>query len=234
MGPVIAFGGGVAEGSLEFGAVAIGKERVFATIAGVAVLGYVFQRPVTLAVLHHEAAPRPEVTADPVQAAADMRPFEHVAGGKRYRIVPRFQWDESARVLSEEPYRLGPSAALIPVDWVLGWGPVLAPPFAGRIHYTQTTRFYMWGTSDRSLDRATIVTHTANTHIIPASARLRRAAACVKKGDDVRLEGWLVDVDGVDDQSFHWRTSVSRADEGPGGCETVYLTRLTINTRIYE
>ncbi len=203
-------------------------------IAGVAVLGYVFQRPLTLAVLHHETAARPEVATEPVQAAADMRPFEHVAGGKRYRIVPRFQWDESARVLSEEPYRLGPSAALIPMDWVLGWGPVLAPPYAGKIHYTQTSRFYMWGTSDRGLDRATIVTHTANTHIIPASARLRRAAACVKKGDDVRLEGWLVDIDGVDDGSFHWRTSISRSDEGPGGCETVYLTRLTINTRIYE
>ncbi len=222
------------ERSLEFSAVAAVKERVFVAIAGVAILGYVFQRPLTLAALHHEAAPRPAVAADPVQTEADMRPFEHVAGGKRYRIVPRFQWDESARVLSEEPYRLGRSAALIPEDWVLGWGPVLALPYAGKIHYTQTSRFYMWGTSDPSLDRGTIVTHTANTHVIPASARLRRAVACVKKGDDVRLEGWLVDVDGVDDQSFHWKTSVSRSDEGPGGCETVFLTRLTINTRIYE
>jgi hypothetical protein len=210
------------------------KGRTWAVLAAAVVLGFAFRSPLTLAVLRHEAAPRPAVTADPVQVAADMRPFEHVAGGKRYRIVPRFQWDESARVLSEEPYSAGPSGALIPVDWVLGWGPVLAPPYAGGIHYTQTSRFYMWGTSDRNLDRGTIVTHTANTHVIPASARLRRAAACVKKGDDVRLEGWLVDVDGIDNPAFHWRTSISRADEGPGGCETVFLARLTINTRVYE
>jgi hypothetical protein len=63
---------------------------------------------------------------------------------------------------------------------------------------------------------------------------LRRAAACVTKGDDVRLEGWLVDIDGLDDPTFHWKTSISREDEGPGGCETVYLTRLTINERVYE
>lgn len=202
-------------------------------IAAAAVFGYVSRSPLTLTVLHHETAQPPKVTEEPVQAAGDVKPFEHVAGGKRYRIVPRFRWDESARVMSEEPYSAGASGALIPLDWVLGWGPVAAPPYAGRIHYTQTSRFYMWGTSD-NLDRGTIVTHTANTHVIPASARLRRAAACVRKGDDVRLEGWLVDVDGIDNESFHWKTSVSRSDEGPGGCETVYLTRLTVNTRAYE
>ena len=210
------------------------KGRVWAVIALAAVLGFGFRRPLTLAALRHEAAPRPDVGAEPAQTAADMKPFEHVAREKRYRIAPRFAWDESARVLSEEPYILGAAGALIPEDWVLGWGPVLAPPYAGKIHYTQTSRFYMWGTSDGRLDRETVVTHTAHTHISPASARLRRAAACVRKGDDVRLEGWLVDVDGIDDPSFHWKTSVSRSDEGPGGCEIVYLTRLTVNTRIYE
>jgi hypothetical protein len=210
------------------------RGRTWALIAAAAVLGFGFRRPLILAALHHEPAERPAVEGEPVQAAASMKAFELVAGGKRYRIVPRFRWDESARVMSEEPYRTGASGALIPLDWVLAWGPVVAPPYAGRIHYTQTSRFYLWGTSDGRLDRGTIVTHTANTHVIPASARLRRAAACVRKGDDVRLEGWLVDVDGIDNESFHWKTSVSRSDEGPGGCETVYLTRLTVNTRAYE
>jgi hypothetical protein len=145
-------------------------------IAVAAVLGFVFRSPLTLAVLHHQPAERPAVAGEPVQDAADMKPFEHVAGGKLYRIVPRFRWDESARVMSEEPYSAGVAGALIPEDWVLGWGPVLEPPYAGRIHYTQLTRFYLWGTPDGSLDRGTIVTHTANTHVIPASARLRRAA----------------------------------------------------------
>ncbi len=210
------------------------RNRTFATLGATAVLLFAFRHPLTLAALRHAEAPRPEGAGEPVQAADDAKPFEHVAGGKRYRIVPRFRWDESARVMSEESYSAGASGALIPLDWALGWGPVVAPPYAGKIHYTQTSRFYMWGTSDGRLDRGTIATHTANTHVIPASARLARAAACVGTGDDVRLEGWLVDVDGIDGPSFHWKTSVSRSDEGPGGCETVYLTRLTVNTRVYE
>jgi hypothetical protein len=210
------------------------RGRTWALVGAAALALFVFRRSLTLAVLHHETASRPSVAREPIQTPDEKKPFEHVARGKRYRIVPRFAWDESARVMSEEPYRLGAAGALIPMDWVLAWGPVVTAPYAGRIHYTQVSRFYMWGTSATDLDRGTIVTHTANTHVIPATARLRRAAAAVRKGDEVRLEGWLVDVDGIDDPSFHWKTSASRSDEGPGGCETVYLTRLTVNTRAYE
>jgi len=174
------------------------------------------------------------VSTEPIQTAEKKEPFEFSAGGSRFRVVPRCRWDESARVVSEKAYHFGETASLIPEDYALAWGPVLQPPYAGRIHFSQVARFYMWGTSDGALDRRTIVTHTANTHIIPSSSGLRRVAACVRGGDDVRLEGWLVDVDGIDDPAFHWRTSTTREDEGPGGCETVYLTRLTINERVCE
>jgi hypothetical protein len=193
-----------------------------------------FRHPIELRLMRHERAPRAQVSREPIQEPEGKPPFEFSAGGKRYRIVPRYRWDESARVVSERPYRFGQAAALIPEDYALAWGSVLEPPYAGRIHFSQFSRFYLWGTANGSLDRRTIATHTANTHVIPASWRLRRAAACVTKGDDVRLEGWLVDIDGLDDPTFHWKTSISREDEGPGGCETVFLTRLTINERVYE
>lgn len=210
------------------------RSRAFAALGAAAVLLFALRGAITLVALRHDTAARPDASREPVQEADDAKPFEHVAGGKRYRIVPRFRWDESARVMSEEPYRFDSAAGLIPLDWALAWGPVLAPPFAGKIHFTQTSRFYMWGTSDGSLDRGTIVRHTANTHVIPATSRLLRVARAVSRGDTVRLQGWLVDVAGLDDPSFTWRTSVSRDDEGPGGCETVYLTRLTVGTRVYE
>jgi len=193
-----------------------------------------FRNPIELRLLAHESVAPPDVSKEPAQTEDAKEPFEFSAGRHRFRIVPRYRWDESARVMSEHSYHFGEAAALIPEDFALAWGPVLAPPYAGRIHYSQFARFYMWGTSEGSLDRRTIVSHTANTHIIPSDLRLRRAASCVRRGDDVRLEGWLVDVDGIDDPSFHWKTSTSREDEGPGGCETVYLTRLTINERVYE
>ncbi len=204
-------------------------------LCGAAVLLlYAFRHPIELRLLRHESALPPDVSSDPIQERDGKEPIEFSAGGKRYRLTPRFRWDESAHVVGERAYHLGAVASLIPEDYALAWGPVLSPPFAGKIHYSQYARFYFWGTKDGSLDRRTIVTHTANTHIIPATSRLKMAAACVGKGDDVRLEGWLVDVDGIDDPGFHWATSTTREDEGPESCETVYLARLTINTRVFQ
>jgi hypothetical protein len=189
---------------------------------------------IELAVLDHERVPRPDVSGEPAQIAESKAPFEHVAGGRRYRLTPRFRWDQSAHVVCRHRYRFGKGSALIPVDLALAWGPILAPPYEGRISYDQFRRFYSWQTRDGSLDRQTIVSHSANTHVIPATSRLRRAVAAVSEGDDVRLEGWLVEVAGISEPGFSWGTSASRDDAGMNSCETVFLERLTVNERAYE
>jgi hypothetical protein len=210
------------------------RRRAAVVLAAAAFVLLLWRDSLTLALLKHHPAPHPDPSGEPIQTAAEKPAFEHRAGGKRYRVTPRFRWDESARVVSDRAYRWGAAGALIPDDLALAWGPLLQPPFAGKISYSQFSRFFFWRTKDGTLDRATIVAHSANVHVIPANGRLRRALRAVSRGDDVRLEGWLVDVDGVDDPSFHWATSTVRDDEGPGSCETVYLTRLTVGTRVYE
>jgi len=210
------------------------RTRTAAILAGAVMVLLVLRHPMELRLMRHRAAPRPDVRQDPIQTPEPREPFEHVAGRSRFRIVPRYRWDESARVVGEEPYRFGAAGSLIPEDLALAWGPLLEPPYAGKISYSQGSRFFFWRTRDGSLDRGTIVSHAANTHIIPATSRLERAVSAVSVGDDVRLEGWLVDVEGISDPSFHWGTSTSRTDEGPNSCETVYLERLTINERAYE
>ena len=210
------------------------RRRFVLGVGALVLVLYFFRDPMTLAALRHRPAPRPDPSGEPAQAPDSRAPFEHRAGGRRYRITPRFRWDQSAEVVGARPYRWGPTGALIPEDLALAWGPVLQPPFAGRISYSQFTRFYFWRTKDHSLDRGAIVSHSANVHIIPRSLRVRSAVRSVSKGDLIRLEGWLVDVDGIDDSRFHWGTSATREDEGPGSCETVYLERLTVGTRAYE
>jgi hypothetical protein len=210
------------------------RTRTAGILAGAGLAVLVFRHPVERRLLRHSTAERPDVRTEPVQTAERREPFEHAAGRRRFRIVPRFRWDQSARVVGEEPYRFGAAGSLIPEDFALAWGPLLDPPFAGKISYSQGSRFFFWRTRDVALDRGTIVSHSANVHVIPASSRLGHAIACVSVGDDVRLEGWLVDVEGITDPDFRWGTSTSREDEGPNSCETVYLERLTLDERVYE
>ncbi len=80
--------------------------------------------------------------------------------------------------------------------------------------------------------RAYVASHTANTHLIPASGRIASALAHVRRGDVVRLEGDLVDVSSPD--GFVWKTSLSRTDTGPGACETLYVRAVTIGLNRYR
>ena len=210
------------------------RRRFVLGVAVLVLLLFLFRDPLTLSLMRHQPATRPDPSSAPAQTKDSRAPFEHRAGSRRYRITPRFRWDQSAEVVGARPYRWGTTGALIPEDLALAWGSLLQPPFAGEVSYSQFTRFYFWRTKDLSLDRGAIVSQSANVHIIPRSLRVRSAVRSVSKGDLVRLEGWLVDVEGIDDTEFQWGTSATREDEGPGSCETVYLERLTVGERAYE
>jgi hypothetical protein len=206
-----------------------------AAILGALVLAFLlFRNPLALALLRHHEAPVPNPAGEPVQEPTDRAPFERLVGSRRFRVTPRFRFDQSARVMASKAYRWGHEGALLPEDLALAWGPVLAPPYAGRLSYSQFSRFFFWRTRDSSLDRGTIVTHTANVHVFPRTRLLKRAVRAVTKGDLVRLEGFLVDIDDAGGSDFHWGTSISRSDEGPNSCETIYLERLTVGKRVYE
>src|SRR5262245_24521428 len=112
------------------------RTRMAAILAGGALAVLVLRHPVERRLLRHRPAQRPDVRSEPSQTAERREPFEHAAGRRRYRIVPRFRWDQSARVVSEEPYRFGAAGSLIPEDLALAWGPLLEPPYSGRISYT--------------------------------------------------------------------------------------------------
>ena len=66
-----------------------------------------------------------------------------------------------------------------------------------------------------------IVRSSANMHMIPADAHAARALAQVRAGDNVRIEGWLVEADAPD--GWRWRSSLTREDSGSGACEVVYV-----------
>ena len=71
--------------------------RRAAVLTGAGVLLLFLRHPLELRLLRHHAGPRPDPRGDPVQTEETRAPFEHAAGRSRYRIVPRFRWDQSAR-----------------------------------------------------------------------------------------------------------------------------------------
>ena len=168
---------------------------------------------------------------EPLQSETDHPPIQIRTRRGEATLTPRAAYDVAARVEGSERYRFDDTAILSPLDLVLTWGDLPLPEWRQKLDYSQNWRFYFWRTEDMSLDADYVIRHSANTHIIPANRNLERALLTVDAGDDVRLEGYLVDSSAP---GFRWQTSLIRSDHGDHGCEVLYVERAQIGDRLYR
>jgi hypothetical protein len=170
----------------------------------------------------HRPASQPDgVVApdDPLQS--DARDTTPVRFG-RWLLTPRADYDITARILSTESYHFDPLSDLIPEDLALGWGPMSDNRILADFEISQSVRFYTWRPrAPLPIARASVISHSANTHVIPADARIRAQLQALRVGDVVRLTGTLVD--GTRDDGAWIRTSLTRLDSGPGACEIMLV-----------
>jgi hypothetical protein len=180
-----------------------------------------------------EAADAPvDWRREPLQAKTDRPPFRVERHGQWLTLTPRASFDAGGVVAAVEHYRFDASSLLSPADVALTWGRLPEKPYRGRISYSQVGRILFWETRDRDLDLAYIAAHAGNMHLIPSDDNLDRAVMRIGRGDEVRIEGLLVDA--ASDRGFHWKTSLSRTDTGLGACEVIWVEQLQIGDRLYE
>jgi hypothetical protein len=161
---------------------------------------------------------------EPRQSAA--RDTTEVRLGK-WRLTPRADYDITARILSRADYRFDALADLIPEDLALGWGPMSDNQLLAHFDIEQSARFYSWrphGTLP--LARETVISHSANTHLIPADERIRSQLARLRVGEVVHLGGQLIDA--RRDDGAWIRTSLTRADAGAGACEVLLVRSIDV------
>lgn len=80
-------------------------------------------------------------------------------------------------------------------------------------------------------------THMSHLHIVPASASIMSGLIHARKYKNVRLDGYLVDID--IDGRYWLRTTISRGTVNPhvrnGGLrEIMYVTKLQVGNKVYE
>lgn len=156
-------------------------------------------------------APRQSEVADPETFA-----FEG------YELTQRAGLEIRARVLSTENYYLGNESDLSPIDLALGWGPMSDQAILDQIDIHQGNRWYfMRWEYPTTLPEKQIVLTSGNMHIIPAEPWVAKELKKLRRGDVVKLDGMLVDVDHA--SGFKWRSSLSREDSGDGSCEIFFV-----------
>jgi hypothetical protein len=92
---------------------------------------------------------------------------------------------------------------------------------------SQGVRFYTWRVRDAlPVAREAVVSHSANTHLIPADQEVRARLARLRVGQVVHLTGDLVDAQR--DDGAWMQTSMTRADSGPGACEVLLVENVEV------
>ncbi len=141
-----------------------------------------------------------------------------------YRLTPLQSFALEARVLSVERYRFDRESQLAPVDLALGWGPMSDSAILADIDISQGGRFYHWHVDHFPIPRREIETHSANMHMIPATSTIERMLKSIRRGQLVKLAGYLVEARASD--GWTWRSSLTREDVGAGACELILVTDL--------
>ena len=151
-------------------------------------------------------------------------------------ITPVAEYKISGVVVGKGTYSSDWGGEISPVDLAIAWGKLAAPGANRYITYTQGYRWYFYQCkSEGPFDHSYVISHSSNNHIIPANENIRRAVKTVKKKHKVVLEGFLVNLKGTyKEQPVTWNTSLSRTDTGSGSCELFYVSKVRIDTKIYE
>jgi len=164
--------------------------------------------------------------ADPLQTEP-----ESAAGWtfRKHRITPLARFELRGRVLAVERYRFDRAAELSPVDFAMGWGPMSDTRVIEGLSISQGNRWYRWSTPRLPIPESEISTHSANMHMIPATAAMERRLLSVRPGQLVVLSGQLIRADGQD--GWHWVSSLTRLDTGEGACEVIWVESIQSTDR---
>lgn len=159
------------------------------------------------------------VPEEPIQTELDSKvPWTF----KSHRITPLAAFEIRARVLGTERYRFDRASELSPVDFALGWGPMSDSSRLEAFSIQQRDRWYFWQSARMPITSDTVIAHSANMHLIPATEAVAKRLLAVRTGQIVRLSGSLVRVDGKD--GWNLVSSLSRTDTGDGSCEVIWVS----------
>ena len=117
-------------------------------------------------------------------------------------------------------------------DLGIVWGPLLSVDLKDKISFNNDGKRFLKYKYKASLinelgSEEAIVNSLSNNHVIHSNEHTLKLLRNVKKGDYIKIEGYLVDVTYKGKRNGgSWTTSTTRTDHGDGACEIIYVTNV--------
>jgi hypothetical protein len=156
----------------------------------------------------------------------------HKLNGFEYVVEPQAEYDISGCVVStnahwREMFGLLGEATDTP-DVGVVWGANLASSDINKVDFWSGdfTLFYQHGPGVKFHANA-----AGNVHVLAANSDVYNAAVALRRGDQIRMRGCLVNYY-RSDWGARWRkSSLSREDTGPTACEVMFVEQIEIIQR---
>ena len=145
-----------------------------------------------------------------------------------WRLEPVASYQIEARVLEVENYDSDEIDELVPLDFLLGWGPMSDSGLIEKLDLGISRRYATWrywGEAPASMK--TISEHASNHHLVPADSSIRELLEGVRAGHIVTMRGELVNIHSKVGHEF-FRSSLTRTDSGPGACEVMLVRSVSV------
>jgi len=187
-------------------------------LALIAVTGFYFWSHRTI---HHP----PSVLVDhaPLQQTVSLPAWQK----GDYTIQPAARYVIDARVLSKLHYGAHDHGDLVPYDLALGWQTMSDSAVLDQLDISQFGRYYQYRWQNPPPADPTVIAQTsANNHLIAANDKVAHTIARLRTGDVIHMEGYLVNASQPD--GFHWNSSLTRDDTGPGACELMWVEKISV------
>ena len=151
--------------------------------------------------------------------------------GVNVRIDLNYSYDISGYVLASIKYMpTKKDNILSPIDVGIAWDDLVDKENLKHLKWMETgTRYLYWKTKDTEWyqNYGDFSNKYSNNHLIAKDSKIESLIKKIKKGDYIRLKGYLVNVfwdDGK--EQFTWESSTTRYDTGMGACDVLYVTEI--------
>ncbi|MFZ4762922.1 MAG: hypothetical protein ACOYK8_08925 [Alphaproteobacteria bacterium] len=114
---------------------------------------------------------------------------------------------------------------IAPFDILIGWKVFSNQNVLDKIPFVMANRSYVWDSSSTPLNlMPSIVPSTALIHVIPADQNIKLQILELQRGQQVQMEGFLVNI--AMENGTKFPTSLSRFDTGPTSAEIMLVQRV--------
>jgi len=168
---------------------------------------------------------------DPIQTADGVpEPFDVTRKGFTYTVTPLFNYELWGMIVSYHH-----SASFVDIshkqwndyintkDVCVIWGRNVETGVYQRMKFRNRDFTCYYRYPDRETGELFTENCLSNNHLLPADEFVAAAVKRARKGDQVRIKGWLVSY-GIKDAPYARGSSTVRTDRGNGACEVVYVT----------